>query len=180
MHVWMEDITLQIYDDVNLNNISRFSSCLTENTLHLCYKDELGDALKVKIQFFKNCMMSVNTPCWPDVEPFNVTAGDTYSYVWVRLRSFLCALYAVLHYWLTIGPQMAVRLSALHTGRPLLPGRFLVLIYVRGWIDLRTIVRLEGLGQLKNPVTSSGMEPACNIASQRNTLPRPQTLRNSK
>jgi hypothetical protein len=48
---------------------------------------------------------------------------------------------------------MAVRLSALCTSCPLAPGRFLVLIYVRGWIDPRAIVRLEGLGQSKNPVT---------------------------
>jgi hypothetical protein len=34
---------------------------------------------------------------------------------------------------------MAVRLSALRSGRPLSPGRFLVLISVRGWIDLRAI-----------------------------------------
>jgi hypothetical protein len=39
-------------------------------------------------------------------------------------------------------------------------GRFLVLISLRGWTDPRTIVRLEGLGQLKNPMTSSEIELA--------------------
>jgi hypothetical protein len=46
-----------------------------------------------------------------------------------------------------------VRLSALRAGGSLSPGRFLVLISVRGWVDHRAIVRLEGLGQLKYPIT---------------------------
>jgi hypothetical protein len=48
---------------------------------------------------------------------------------------------------------MAVRLSALRAGRPLPPGRFLVLISVRGEVDPGAIVRPDGLGKLKNPKT---------------------------
>jgi hypothetical protein len=52
---------------------------------------------------------------------------------------------------------MAVRLSALCAGRPLTPGRSLILISVRGCVDPRDIVRLEGLGQLKSPMRCSAV-----------------------
>jgi hypothetical protein len=65
------------------------------------------------------------------------------------------------HIFYTVSSQIVVRLSALCTCHPLPPGRFLVLISVRGWVDPRVVMQLEGLGKLKNPITSStGLEPA--------------------
>jgi hypothetical protein len=55
---------------------------------------------------------------------------------------------------------MAVKLSALRAGPLYTPGRFLVLIYVRDLVDPRATVRLEELGQLKNPMASLGIKPA--------------------
>jgi hypothetical protein len=54
---------------------------------------------------------------------------------------------------------MVVR-SALTTGHPLPPGKFLVLISVRGWVEPAAIMQLEVLGQPKNAMTSWGIEPA--------------------
>jgi hypothetical protein len=68
---------------------------------------------------------------------------------------------------------MARRLSALRAGSFLPTGRFLVLISVRGWVDPRAIVQLEGLDKLKKS-TSSGIRtgdlPVCSIVPQPTTL----------
>jgi hypothetical protein len=58
------------------------------------------------------------------------------------------------------------RLSALRAGRLLTPGKFIVLTFVRDWANLRAIVHLEGLGQLKksNYVIWNGIrEPPASI-----------------
>jgi hypothetical protein len=77
---------------------------------------------------------------------------------------------------------MAVSLSALPAGRPLPPGRFLVLISIRGWVEPRAIVRLEGLGKLKKKIHLIGTRtrdlPACTIVPQPTTLPRAPSYMN--
>jgi hypothetical protein len=54
---------------------------------------------------------------------------------------------------------MAVGLTALRVGPPFPVGIFVALISIGGSVDPRAIVQLEGLSQLKIPVTSSGIEP---------------------
>jgi hypothetical protein len=64
---------------------------------------------------------------------------------------------------------MAVKLPDLRDGRPLPLEGFLILISVRGSVDLRAVVRLEGLGELK---TRARDLPAGSILPQPTTLPR--------
>jgi hypothetical protein len=52
-----------------------------------------------------------------------------------------------------------VRLSAPLTGRLYPQEIFLVLIFTRGGVDLRAMVRSEGNMSLKNPVTPPGIIP---------------------
>jgi hypothetical protein len=72
---------------------------------------------------------------------------------------------------------MVVRLSVLRAGPALPPGTFLVLSSVRGCINLRALVRLEGLGKL-NKISSDliGIRardlPASGVTPQATTLPR--------
>jgi hypothetical protein len=67
---------------------------------------------------------------------------------------------------------MVVKLSAIRDGRPLPPERFLVLTLLEAESIPKAIVRLEGLGQLKNPVNRTYELPACSTVPQPITLPR--------
>jgi hypothetical protein len=68
-----------------------------------------------------------------------------------------------------------VRLSALRAGGTLLTGSFQALISVGGSVELRALVRLEGLGQLKNSDDLIGNRtrdlPACSVVPQPTALP---------
>jgi hypothetical protein len=65
------------------------------------------------------------------------------------------------------------RLSALRAGRFLLPEKFLAIISLRGWVDPKAIVRLEGFGKLKKS-TSSGTRTG--DLPDSSTVPQPTTL----
>jgi hypothetical protein len=71
---------------------------------------------------------------------------------------------------------MAVRLSALRAGRPLPLRRFLVLISVRGRVDLGAMVRLEGSIEKSNDIGNRTRDLlACSIVPQATTIPRAPT-----
>jgi hypothetical protein len=57
--------------------------------------------------------------------------------------------------WLTNGGEVVSLMQHLPFTPRKIPGTYFC---YRGWVNPRVIVRLEGLGQLKNPITSSGIE----------------------
>ena len=69
-----------------------------------------------------------------------------------------------------------VRLSALHNGRLYPQEIILLLIYVRGWVKHRALVRPEGICQWKFPMKTTGNRiydlPACSAVPQPNVPPR--------
>jgi hypothetical protein len=84
------------------------------------------------------------------------------SCIWCKER--IQSLYSIVvrgsHIFHKLDSQMALILSALSAGRAITPGRFIILIPVRRCVNPAAVVKLEVLCQLKNPMTSSGLEPA--------------------
>jgi hypothetical protein len=80
------------------------------------------------------------------------------------------------HIFQTIGSKMAVRLSALCAGRPLHPGRFLVLISVKGWVDPQAYSAAERIRSIEKSndliANQTRDHPASSIVPQPTTLPR--------
>jgi hypothetical protein len=99
--------------------------------------------------------------CWPRgtlyPEKLELTSptsgGRSVGTVHLRTKAKL------FEYFLVFYNNYKHKLYAL-TGCPLQEGTFLVLSSVRGWVDSIFIMRLEGLGQFKNPMSSKGIEPA--------------------
>ena len=64
-----------------------------------------------------------------------------------------------LPYFHDIRHVKVVRLSASRTGHLYPKEMFLVLIFTRGWVDPRAMIRSEGNVSLKNTVTTPGIDP---------------------
>jgi hypothetical protein len=76
---------------------------------------------------------------------------------------------------------MAVRLSALRAGLPLPPGRFMVLISVRGWVHHKAHIAARRIRWIENCNYLIGNRtsdlPACSIVPPTYTLPRAPNIR---
>jgi hypothetical protein len=70
--------------------------------------------------------------------------------------------------------QVAVKLSGLVVDRPITPAGFMELISVRGWVNPRATVRLEGLGQWSSDLLGIRTRDlsSCGILLQPTTPPR--------
>jgi hypothetical protein len=71
------------------------------------------------------------------------------------------------HTFYTIGSQTAVRLSAIHAGRPAPSGRFLVLISVRGWLDPRAPQQFPDLFPFVHGSVAGNISICCRASSFR-------------
>ena len=90
---------------------------------------------------------------WDGINQFWITRGKGVSCDPEGSRRFrLPDFYDIRH-------VKVVRLSASRTGRLYPQEMFLVLIFTRGWVDPRAMVRSEGNMSLKNLVTPPGMDP---------------------
>jgi hypothetical protein len=95
-------------------------------------------------------------------------------YILINIEAYRVVRSWGSHTVLKIGTQMALRLSALHTGHTLLPGNIicllLVFISVRCWVNSKAIAQLEGLAKLKQIIHLIGVWtcdlPACSLVLQ--------------
>jgi hypothetical protein len=126
---------------------------LTYNGLHgvISHKIDLLITTAVRLRLLCEYL----TVCYAKRRDLSKPGACVYTHMWGK-RDKVIPVQAVeaLRFARGWGSQMAARLSALLPGRFLPPERFLVLLFVRGWVDPGTIVGLKGLGQLKKPTTS--------------------------
>jgi hypothetical protein len=130
--VWTE-IMIQVQPSLNWNNDSSPSAVRTRAS-HTMSRQPYG----WKMLFKYNRPINKSYPCNRPWRPIGLRRRG--SHIFYRQSA---------HRW---------RWGCQPYSCPLSPGRFLVIISVRGWINPRARVRLEELGQLKNSMTSSRLE----------------------